>query len=86
MAERKRTLPDIARTVGMARQNLGASLSGRHDPRASTLDGVAAALDAEWVLVPREYREEVRQVLAGKGAGPDTSAKSAADLFLGESG
>ncbi|HEV3106754.1 MAG TPA: helix-turn-helix transcriptional regulator [Trinickia sp.] len=79
--QRGMTVAALAPLVGMARQNLGASLSGRHDPKASTLDAVAAGLDAEWVLVPREQLAAVRQLLAGKGSGPDRTAKTAAELF-----
>ncbi len=82
IARRKATVTALAPRIGMARPNLTAALSGRHDTRASTLDAVAFALDAEWVLVPNELAQEVRQVLEGKGQGPDRDAKSAADLFL----
>ena len=82
IARRKVTVTALAPRIGMARPNLTAALSGRHDTRASTLDAVAFALDAEWVLVPQEFGEEVRRVLEGKGQGPDRDAKSAADLFL----
>lgn len=82
MKARRARVTDLAPVLGMARQNLSAALSGRHDVRASTLEGVAAALDSEWVLVPREHLLAVQQILAGKGSGPDQSAKSAAELFM----
>ena len=59
----------MAERLGMARQNLGASLSGQHDARSSTLNGAADSLDAEWVLVPRENLAEIRGVPARKAAG-----------------
>jgi transcriptional regulator with XRE-family HTH domain len=82
IARRGATLTALAPLVGMARPNLTAALSGRHDPRASTLDAIAFALDAQWVLVPRERLEAVERALEGKDAGPDRDAKSAADLFM----
>jgi DNA-binding Xre family transcriptional regulator len=82
IARRKMTLTMLASQIGMARPNLTAAMSGRHDTRASTLESVAFALDAEWMLVPKEHREEVQRVIEGKGPGPDRDAKSAADLFL----
>lgn len=81
---RDKTLADLGKTLGMAPQNLSAILRGKNDSRASTLEALAAALDAEWVLVPRERLMEVRQVLEGKGSGPDRSAASALDVFLNE--
>ena len=48
----------------------------------ATLEALAAALDAQWVLVPNERAQEVRQVLEGKGSGPDRSARGALDIFL----
>jgi transcriptional regulator with XRE-family HTH domain len=79
---RGKTLTDLGRVLGMASQNLSAILLGKKDSRASTLEALAAALDAEWVLVPNERAQEVRQVLEGKGSGPDRSARSAVDIFL----
>ncbi|WP_316154049.1 helix-turn-helix domain-containing protein [Cupriavidus sp. BIC8F] len=81
-AARGKTLTEIGRVLGMASQNLSAILLGKKDSRASTLEALAAALDAEWVLVPNERAQEVRQVLEGKGIGPDRSARSAVDIFL----
>ena len=76
------TVTALAPRVGMARTNLTAALSGRHDTRASTLEAVAFALDAQWVLVPREQLANVQRVLEGKGLGPDREAKTAAELFM----
>lgn len=77
------SLADVGRLIGMAPSNLSAALSGKQDVRASTLNAIAAALDAEWVLVPKEQLEEVRQILAGKSAGPDRAAPTSVDLLLG---
>lgn len=81
---RELSLADIGRTIGMASSNLSVALSGRQDVRASTLDAIASALDAEWVLVPREHLADVRQTLAGKAAGPDRAAPTSVDLLLGD--
>nr|WP_091792984.1 helix-turn-helix domain-containing protein [Burkholderia sp. WP9] len=82
LATRAVSAKELAELLGIARSNLSATLAGRHDARGSTLDALAAGLDAEWVLVPKEHMPVVRQVLAGKGTGPDLEAKSAAELFL----
>ena len=79
---RHKTLAELGRTLGMAAQNLSAILRGKNDSRASTLEALAAALDSEWVLVPKERLMEVKQILEGKGSGPDRSARSALDVFL----
>lgn len=72
----------LVELLGMARPNLVRVLGGKHDVRASTLEGLAAALDAEWVLVPKEQLEAVQRILTGKDAEPDWAAKSAVDLYL----
>ena len=72
----------LAELIGMARPNLVTTLAGKHDARGATLDALAAALNAEWVLVPKEHLAAVRRILEGKDIGPDRDAKSAAELFL----
>lgn len=78
------SLAAIGKLIGMAPSNLSAALSGKQDVRVSTLNSIAAALDAEWVLVPREQLDAVRQVLSGKAAGPDRAAPTSIDLLLGD--
>jgi DNA-binding Xre family transcriptional regulator len=82
VARRGTTPARLAAMVGIARPNLVTTLSGKHDTRGSTLEAIASALDAEWVLVPKEQRAAVQQVLEGRDAGPDREAKGAVDLFL----
>ncbi|MGI4815155.1 MAG: helix-turn-helix domain-containing protein [Janthinobacterium lividum] len=84
IASRKLPVAALAELVGMARPNLSATLTGKYDSRGSTLSALAAALDAEWVLVPKEHLPAVRQLLEGKGTGPDPTAKSAAELFMAQ--
>lgn len=83
IARRAMSTTELGKLLGIARSNLSATLAGKHEARSSTLEALAAGLEAEWVLVPKEHLPAVRQVLDGKGAGPDLEAKSAADLFLG---
>ncbi|WP_011297792.1 MULTISPECIES: helix-turn-helix domain-containing protein [Cupriavidus] len=76
------TIADLSRMIGMAAQNLSTILRGKKDSRASTFESLAAAMDAEWVLVPKEKLAEVRQVLDGKGSGPDRTARSTLDYLV----
>jgi hypothetical protein len=80
----RRNIPTagLAELVGIARPNLVTTLSGKHDTRGSTLEALASALDAQWVLVPKERLEAVQRVLEGRDTGPDREAKSAVQLFL----
>jgi len=80
--QRKMPLAAVARLIGMAASNLTTALKGRNDVRASTLDAVAAALDAEWVLVPREHLAPVQRLLAGKDTGPDRQARTSVEMLL----
>lgn len=82
LSRRGMSVTELGELTGIARPNLSATLAGRHDPRSNTMDALAAGLDAQWVLVPKEHLAAVRQVLAGKGTGPDHQAPSAAEMFL----
>ncbi|MDR5781265.1 transcriptional regulator [Caballeronia sp. LZ065] len=82
LSRRGTSVTELGELTGIARPNLSATLAGKHDARSTTLDALAAGLDAQWVLVPKEHLAVVRQVLAGKGTGPDREAPSAADMFL----
>jgi hypothetical protein len=82
MALRAIPLRELSDLLGFSTAHLRATLAGKHDFGGSTLDALAAGLDAEWVLVPRERLLEVRQTMKGKGLGPDYSAPSAAELFM----
>ncbi|CAB3746350.1 helix-turn-helix domain-containing protein [Paraburkholderia humisilvae] len=84
IAQRETPSARLAELVGIARPNLVTTLSGKHDTRGSTLDAIAGALNAQWVLVPNEHLAAVERVLAGRDAGPDREAKSAVDLFVGK--
>ena len=76
------SVTELGDLIGIARPNVSATLAGRHDARSNTLDALAAGLNAQWVLVPNEHLAAVRQVLAGKGTGPDLEAPSAAEMFV----
>jgi hypothetical protein len=82
IARRDMPIKELSELTGIARPNLSATLAGKYDARSNTLDALAAGLDAEWVLVPKEHIAAVRQVLAGKSTGPDLEAPSAVDMFL----
>jgi hypothetical protein len=82
IAQRHTPAARLAALVGMARPNLVTTLSGKHDTRGSTLEAIASALDAAWVLIPKEHLATVQQILEGRDTGPDRAAKSAAELFL----
>jgi len=82
LEQRGATAAGLAQLVGIARPNLVTTLSGKHDTRGSTLEALASALDAQWVLVPKEHLAAVHQILEGHDSGPDRAASSAAELFL----
>lgn len=61
----------IAQEIAMKLPNLYRLLSGRHDTKASTLEALAATLNAQWVLVPKHLVPEVTRLLSGKTLAPD---------------
>ncbi|WP_060817732.1 hypothetical protein [Caballeronia sordidicola] len=73
---------DLAKRADMTPDQLKETLRSEHDVAISTLNSLAAALDSEWVLVPREHLTAVRRLLDGSGAVPDFAALSAAELYL----
>ncbi|WP_206957372.1 helix-turn-helix domain-containing protein [Trinickia acidisoli] len=91
-ARRRMSLAAIGGIVGMAVPNLSAVLRGRGDTKASTLASIASALDAEWVLVPKEHLDEVRYAIesksacagTGAGAAPDNPAPRTIEIFSGK--
>jgi|GEM_PF-1844776 transcriptional regulator with XRE-family HTH domain len=76
-----RTNTDLAATTGAAASHLSLVLRGKKDVQASTLDALAGALDAQWVLIPRHLMPEVERLLSGKAIGPD-NVPSAMEKFL----
>ncbi len=68
----------------MAAPNLSVALSGKQDVRASTLEAIATALDAEWVLVPREHLADSPAHRERQGRRPDRAAPTSVDLLLGD--
>lgn len=64
--------------------NLYRLLTGKHDTRASTLDALAATLNAEWVLVPKHLLPEVNRLLSGKTLAPDNIPSAMERMLEGE--
>lgn len=83
-AELQRTLQGLTDLTGLSRPYLSGILSAgsKKDVRASTLEAVAAGLDAEWMLIPKHLTPEVRRLLSGKTIAPD-QVPSAMERMLG---
>jgi hypothetical protein len=79
----KRTIPEIAGYIAMQPSNLYRVFAAERDMRGSTLDALAAALDAQWMLVPKHVVPQVERLLSGKSVGPD-DAPSSIERMLGE--
>ena len=62
---------DISREIAVQLPNLYRLLTGKHDMKGSTLDALAASLNAEWVLIPKHLLPEVYRLLSGKTLAPD---------------
>lgn len=77
-----RRIIDISRIVGMLPSNLYRILNKESDIRASTLNDLAMALDAQWILVPKHLLPEVERLISGKVIGVD-DAPSTIERLLG---
>ncbi len=79
----KKKIPEIAAYVAMDPSNVYRMFASGRDMRASTLEAFAAALDAQWVLVPKHLLPDVERLLSGKSIGPD-NVPSSIERMLGD--
>lgn len=79
-----RSVKQLSGLLGIATQNLYRLLRGRYDMKASTLDGLADALDARWVLVPKSALPEVERLVQGRKIEADDIPSSIERLLGGQ--
>jgi DNA-binding Xre family transcriptional regulator len=77
----KRNVIELSKILGIEISNLYRTLKNAPDVRSSTLDGLASALDAKWVLVPKHLVPEVERLMSGKTVGVDDAPSSIDALF-----
>jgi transcriptional regulator with XRE-family HTH domain len=82
-AQSGRTLQQIHDVTGIATSSASRLLSGKSEAKAGTLEALADALDANWVLVPKHLLPEVQRLLSGKAIGPDEAPSTVDQLFGG---
>lgn len=82
-AQSDRTLLQIHDVTGLATSSVSKLLSGKSEAKAGTLEALADALDATWVLVPKHLLPEVQRLLSGKAIGPDEAPSTVDQLFGG---
>ena len=85
-AELDRTLDGLSTLSGLSAPHISTVLSGSRDARGSTLEALADAMDAQWVLVPKHLLSEVERLLSGKSIGPDDVPSTVDRLFGGGGG
>lgn len=78
-ARRRMSLAAVGQRVGMAVPNLSAVLRGRGDTKTSTLESIATALDATWLLVPNERLEAVQREIDASEAGATAHNNAVSD-------
>lgn len=76
-----KTLDDLAVLTGLANTTISQILSGKRDSRVGTCELLAAAMDANLVLIPNHLMPEVQRLLSGKAIGPD-DVPTAAEMIL----
>lgn len=65
--QRRLTLENVAGTTGMSAQHLSEIESGKCDPRLSSIERIAAAMNLTVMLVPDSMASEVRRFVASNG-------------------
>jgi transcriptional regulator with XRE-family HTH domain len=85
-ADLDRTLDGLSTLSGLSAPHISTVLSGSRDARASTLETLADAMDAQWVLVPKHLLSEVERLLSGKSIRPDDVPSTVDRLFGGGGG
>lgn len=78
----RHSLESIEKKTGIGKSQLSRILNEKIDAQASTLEAIAAALDAEILVVPKELVYEVRQFIGSRGQVTSPVSKSAAETFL----
>ena len=81
----RRSLREIHDVTGIATSSISNVLNGKVEARSGTLEALADALDASWVLVPKHLLPEVERLLSGKTIGPDDAPSTVDQLFAGGS-
>jgi transcriptional regulator with XRE-family HTH domain len=84
--DRRMSIGDLAGLSSMDASTVSDVLEGRYDALESTLEALAAGLNAKWVLVPTDLLPPIRKILSVTGCDPDYDAPSAAELFLSRKG
>lgn len=82
-AQSKRTLQQIHEVTGIATSSVSKLLNGKSEAKAGTLEALADALNAAWVLVPKHLLPDVQRLLSGKAIGPDEAPSTVDQLFGG---
>ena len=80
-AQSKRTLQQIYAVTGIAASSVSKLLNGKSEAKAGTLEALADALDAAWVLVPRHLLPDVQRLMSGQAIGPDEARSTVDQLF-----
>ena len=78
-----RSLQQVHDVTGIAASTVSKLLNGKSEARSGTLEALADALDATWVLVPKHLLPEVERLLSGKAIGPDDAPSTVDQLFAG---
>ncbi|MFL9927253.1 helix-turn-helix transcriptional regulator [Herbaspirillum lusitanum] len=76
-----KTLDDLSQLTDLASTTISQILSGKRNSRIGTCELLAAAMDAQLVLIPNHLMPEVNRLLSGKTIGPD-DVPTAAELIL----
>jgi transcriptional regulator with XRE-family HTH domain len=80
--DRRMSIGDLAGLSSMDASTVSDVLEGRYDALESTLEALAAGLNAKWVLVPTDLLPSIRKILNVTGCDPDYDAPSAVQLFV----
>jgi transcriptional regulator with XRE-family HTH domain len=76
-----KNLSMLAGLTGMSAPHISNILNGLKDAQASSLDALADAMDAKWVLVPKHLLPELERLLSGKTIAPDDVPSTVDRLF-----
>ncbi|WP_050470480.1 helix-turn-helix domain-containing protein [Herbaspirillum chlorophenolicum] len=76
-----KTLQSIADLTAMSLPQVSNVMTGKVDSRISTVEALADAMDATYVLVPKHLLPEIQRLLSGKAIGPD-DVPTAAERIL----
>lgn len=82
LSKRGRRKSWLSQAVGMEPSHVSRVLGGKLDARVSSVEKLAEALGARFILIPAEHQEQVSRILGRPASSASPSRTAFDDLFI----